>query len=325
MFAAVLHAHGEPPTYGQHPDPSTAPGRSIVRVTAAPVVPLDLLCASGTSYFGPPALPYVPGVQGVGIVERSEVLPAGTRVWFATSAGMAPGDGSLAERCAVPDVDLVPLASSVPDATVAALGLSAVAAWMALTWRARLQPTETVLVLGAGGAVGQAAIGAALALGAGRVTAVCRSEAAQGRARQAGAHDVVPLRAEVDELTALLREVTGGSVDVVVDPVFGVAATAASRVLATGGRLVNIGGASGDEATFSSAVLRGRGAEILGYTNNSLTAEQRRDALEAVLVHAASGRLAVTHETQPLHSVADAWRRQATGDVSGRLVLTVGS
>lgn len=89
MFAAVLHAHGEPPTYGQHPDPSTTPGRTLVRVTAAPVVPLDLLCASGASYFGSPTLPYVPGVQGVGIVERSEVLPTGTRVWFATNAGMA--------------------------------------------------------------------------------------------------------------------------------------------------------------------------------------------------------------------------------------------
>ena len=74
----------------------------MVAVTVAPVVPLDLLCASGTSYFGEPALPYVPGVQGVGRVVRSPSLEAGTRVWFATSAGMAPGDGSLAETCAVP-------------------------------------------------------------------------------------------------------------------------------------------------------------------------------------------------------------------------------
>ena len=73
----------------------------MVAVTVAPVVPLDLLCASGTSYFGEPALPYVPGVQGVGRVVRSPALEPGTRVWFATSAGMAPGDGSLAETCAV--------------------------------------------------------------------------------------------------------------------------------------------------------------------------------------------------------------------------------
>ncbi|MHB1489464.1 MAG: quinone oxidoreductase family protein [Cellulomonas sp.] len=323
MFAAVLHTLGEGPTYGPHPDPVRGPGRTLVRVAAAPVVPLDLLCASGTSYLGRPDVPYVPGVQGVGTVEESDVLAPGTRVWFATSAGMRPGDGSLAELCAVPDADLVALGAPVPDATVAALGLSAVAAWMALSWRAGLRPTEHVLVLGAGGAVGQASIGAARALGAGRVTAVCRSVEAQDRARRAGADEVVPMDSDVDELTALLREVTGGSVDVVIDPVFGVAATAASRILADGGRLVNIGGASGDEATFSSAVLRGRSAQILGFTNNSLTPSQRRDALAAVLAHAASGRITVAYETQPLHSVADAWRRQASGDVAGRLVLTI--
>src|SRR5918997_1611231 len=92
-YAAVLHTPGEPPAYGPHPDPVPAAGRTLVRVTAAPVVPLDLLCASGTSYFGRPAVPYVPGVQGVGVVERSAVHPPGTRVWFAASAGMAPGDG----------------------------------------------------------------------------------------------------------------------------------------------------------------------------------------------------------------------------------------
>lgn len=166
MRAAVLGAHGEPPAPAEHPDPVPVAGQSIVRVTAAPVVPLDLLCASGTSYFGPPSVPYVPGVQGVGVVEHSAVLATGTRVFFATSAGMAPGDGSFAERCAVPDADVIALDSPVPDELVAALGLSAVAAWMTLTWRAELQPGERVLVLGGGGAVGQVAIGAAKVLGA---------------------------------------------------------------------------------------------------------------------------------------------------------------
>jgi NADPH:quinone reductase-like Zn-dependent oxidoreductase len=159
--AAVLTQPGEPPAVAEHPDPVPGEGQTLVRVTAAPVVPLDLLCASGTSYFGRPALPYVPGVQGVGIVVSSAVLAAGTRVWFATSAGMTPGDGSLGGLCAVPDADVVPLAGDLPDTVVAALGLSAVAAWMALTWRGRLQQGERVLVLGAGGAVGQAALGAA--------------------------------------------------------------------------------------------------------------------------------------------------------------------
>jgi NADPH:quinone reductase-like Zn-dependent oxidoreductase len=79
-YAAVLHTPGQPPAYGPHPDPVPAAGQTLVRVTAAPVVPLDLLCASGTSYFGRPAVPYAPGVQGVGVVESSAVHPAGSRV-----------------------------------------------------------------------------------------------------------------------------------------------------------------------------------------------------------------------------------------------------
>jgi NADPH:quinone reductase-like Zn-dependent oxidoreductase len=320
--AAVLHTPGEAPTHGTHPDPVATPGRTVVAVTAAPLVPLDLLCASGTSYFGRPATPYVPGVQGVGVVESSGVLPPGARVWFASNAGMAPGDGSLAERCSVPDADVVPIGSAVPDAALAALGLSGVAAWMALTWRGRLQPGERVLVLGAGGAVGQAAVGAARLLGAGRVVAVCRSAEAQERARRAGADAVVPLTGEVDSLAAGFADAAGGAVDLVVDPVFGTAATAASRVLADGGRLVNLGGASGDVAEFSSAGLRSRSAEILGYTNNALTPDQRRSAVTALAEHAAAGRLAVAHELVPLADVADAWRRQASGGSGVRLVLT---
>ena len=72
--------------------PSPRPGEVTIRVSAAPLAPLDLLCATGTSYFGVPATPYVPGVQGVGVVEQgTAAVPAGTPVWFATSAGMPLG------------------------------------------------------------------------------------------------------------------------------------------------------------------------------------------------------------------------------------------
>ncbi|TQN42687.1 NADPH:quinone reductase-like Zn-dependent oxidoreductase [Blastococcus colisei] len=322
MRAAVLSTPGDAPACAEHPDPAPAGGRSVVRVTAAPIVPLDQLAASGTSYFGRPAVPYVPGVQGVGVVEESAALPAGTRVWFATSAGMAPGDGGLAERCSVADADLVAVDADVPDVHLAALGLSAVAAWRVLTARARLRSGETVLVLGAGGAVGQAAIGAARVLGAGRVVAVCRSADSQQRARELGADAVVPLQGNADALTGRLADACGGRADVVVDPVFGVAATAASRVLADGGRLVNLGGASGDVAEFSSAVLRSRTAALLGYTNNALTPAERAEALTAVSRHAADGRIAVAHEVLPLAEVSGAWTRQAAGQATARLVLT---
>jgi NADPH:quinone reductase-like Zn-dependent oxidoreductase len=93
-------------------------------------------------------------------------------------------------------------------------------------------------------------------------------------------------------------------------------------VLAPRGRLVNLGGASGDVAEFSSAVLRSRSIEILGYTNAALTPDQRRTALVDVFRHAAAGSLSVAHEEIPLTDAAEAWRRQAAGSAGVRLVLT---
>jgi NADPH:quinone reductase-like Zn-dependent oxidoreductase len=321
MRALVIHTPGQPPVVGAHPDPVVEPGHTLVRVTAAPVVPLDLLCASGTSYFGAPAVPYVPGVQGVGVVEDSVSVPVGSRVWFATSAGMAPGDGGMADWCVVRDDDVVPIADRPDDAAVAALGTSALAAWMCLTWKGRLQPGETVLALGAGGAVGQSVVGAAKALGAGRVVAVCRPGPSTERARAAGADEVIALHDDPEAMTALLASSVGTTVDLVVDPVGGAAATAALHALGLNGRLVNLGGSMADASTWSSAVLRSRSLEILGYTNNSLSPDQRRTALTAVLEHAASGLIRVAHETWPLERAAEAWTRQAAGEVQGRLVL----
>jgi hypothetical protein len=69
-------------------------------------------------------------------------------------------------------------------------------------------------------------------------------------------------------------------------------------------------------------VLRSRSAEVLGYTNNALTPDQRRNALTAVAAHGAAGALAVAHDVLQLADVAEAWRRQATGEAGVRLVLT---
>jgi NADPH:quinone reductase-like Zn-dependent oxidoreductase len=311
--AAVLHAYGEPPVPGERPAPAAGDDRVLVDVTAAPIASLDLICASGTSYLGAPPLPYVPGVQGVGRLAADS-----QRVWFATSAGMAPGDGSLAEACSVAVDDVVPLGSELDDVAddhVAAIGLSGVAAWMCLTWRAALRPGERVLVLGAGGVVGQVAVAAARRLGAGPVVGVCRSEPAERRARRSGADEVVRLvdGAEVDELAETFMTAAQGPIDVVVDPVFGPAARAATLALAHGGRLVNLGGLGGDAAELSSAALRGRTASVLGYTNNALTPAQRAEALVSVLGMAAGGALEVDRQIYTLHDVEAAWELAKAG------------
>ena len=83
------------------PVPRRGTGQALVRVTAAPISPLDLLCATGRSYFGPPQLPYMPGAQGVGTVVEADRFAPGQRVWFSCDAGMKPGDGSMAAYCIV--------------------------------------------------------------------------------------------------------------------------------------------------------------------------------------------------------------------------------
>ena len=324
--AAVLRRHGSAPEVEDRAAAPASAGHVVVDVVAAPITPLDVLCASGTSYFGAPALPYVPGVQGVGTVRAADGLPTGTPVWFATSAGMAPGDGSLATVVSVPDVDVVPLEHEVPPSLVAALGLSAVAAERSLLGRGGLQPGQTVVVLGAGGVVGQVAVQLARLHGAARVVAGCRSDAAAARAQRAGAAAVV--RLDTDDVALLAQrfiEACDGVADLVIDPLFGAPASAAALALSDGGRLVNLGSSAGATAELDSATLRSRSLSVLGYTNTALTREQRRDALTAVVAHAARGELRVDHEVVVLSAVAQAWTRQAQGTADRRLVVDLTS
>jgi len=310
MRAAVLRRHGAAPEYGSHAAPQRRHGEALIRVTAAPVNPLDLLCASGTSYFGEPALPYVPGTQGVGIVDEADGIPAGQRVWFSGTAGIRPGDGSMAEWCVVPESAVLPLPDGVSDDLAAALGLSAIAAWMALTFRGGLQPGELVLVLGASGNVGQVGVQAARLLGAGRVVAACRDPHGRTRATELGADAVADLSGEdTGALVDRLARAAGDRVDLVLDPVWGRPAEAAAQVLAPHGRLVNLGSSAGAAASFSSAALRSSVLSVLGYTNNALTDEQKATALREILTHAAAGRLTADRETMPLADAAQAWSR----------------
>src|ERR1700761_3112414 len=205
MRAAVLRGHRSAPEVEQWQPPTASPGESLIELRAAPITPLDLLCASGTSYFGPPALPYVPGVQGVGLVVKSASVQAGTMAWFSTTAGMAPGDGSLRECCSVLDGDVLPLSYDVAPELAAALGLSAVAAWMAVTWRGELHEGGRFFVLGGGGTVAQVAIQVAKLRGARRIIAGARSAAGVERARRAGADAVV--RLDTDDVAVLASRV----------------------------------------------------------------------------------------------------------------------
>lgn len=313
MRAALIPEPGRPPVVADREPPEPGPGEVLVEVLAAPITPLDVLCASGRSYFGVPSTPYVPGVQGVGTVD-------GRTVWFPTPAGMAPGDGSMAAVACVPEADLVPLPAGVDPVRLAALGLSAVAAHRALTSTGGLTAGETVIVLGAGGVVGQVAVQLARLAGAARVVAGARSAAARERASAAGADAVVALDTDdVAELAGRFAEAAGGPAHLVLDPLYGVPAAAAAQTLGPGGRLVNLGSSAGETFPVDSSTLRSRSLRVLGYTNNALTREERAESV----AHLAGQELTVAHETVPLADAGAAWERQAAGAAQGRIVLVV--
>ncbi|HYJ73947.1 MAG TPA: zinc-binding dehydrogenase, partial [Kineosporiaceae bacterium] len=144
------------------------------------------------------------------------------------------------------------------------------------------------------------------------------------RALRRGAGAVVDLAdGDVDELERRMRTAAEGEVDLVLDPVCGEASTAALRVLAENGRLVNLGSAGGPTASFDSAKLRSGSHSILGYTNATLSSERRAEALTRVLELAAAGRCDVDAEPFAFADVAAAWER-AGQSPDGRVVVLPG-
>ncbi len=194
MRAAVLHDFGVP-SAGDFEEPAAGPGQAVVEVLAAGLNPVDVAICAGRFYAGKPPLPSVAGREGVGLVD-------GARVYF--DGPIAPF-GSMAQRALVDPAHTYALPDGVADGVAVALGISGLAAWLALTWRAQLQPGEHVLVLAASGVLGQIAVQAAKLLGAGRVVAAARSEEGLARCMELGADASVLLDGREDLATALAQ------------------------------------------------------------------------------------------------------------------------
>ena len=312
MRAAFVEELGRRPALREAGEPEGGHGEVLVEITAAPLNPIDLSIASGRFYAGAPEMPYIPGVEGLGRVLEGGHLDRGARVYVEAGGGRG-GPGSLAERVAVPQGSLVPVPDGPDDALAACFGVAGLAAWLALEWRAGLRAGETVLVLGASGAVGQIAVQAGHLLGASRVVAAARSREGRERASELGADTTVRLPEDPrpEELAEELRAAAGGDgFDVVVDPLWGPPAVAAAEACAPHARLVQLGQSAGAESTVASATIRGRALSILGHTNFLAPAEVRADAYRRMVEHAAAGSLTVDHETVALDDVAAAWERQ---------------
>ena len=221
------------------PEPVAGPGQVLIDVLAAGVVFPDVLQTRGAYQLRPP-LPFSPGAEVAGTVRAAgHGFTAGDRVAAVTMTG------GLAEVVAADARLVFPLPDDVAFETAAAIPLNYLTMHFAYHQRATLQLGETVLVHGGGGGLGIAACQLAVAHGA-TVAAVVSSEAKAAVARDAGAHEVVPVEGFLDAV----RGFTGGrGVDLVVDPVGGDRFTDSLRCLAPEGRLLVLGFTAGDIPT----------------------------------------------------------------------------
>lgn len=297
------------------PAPEAADGAVLVEVRAAGVCYPDLLLTRGEYQLKLPP-PFVPGMEAAGVVVSA---PADSGYTRGDRVCAFAGIGAYAEQIAVPVANVLPSPPGLDDAESVALLVNYYTMHFALVRRAALRPGETVLVLGAAGGVGTAAVQLAKALGA-RVVAVVHRSGATDFVESLGADVVVPL---IDGWAGAVREATGG-VDVVVDPVGGAAFDDAVRTLAPEGRLLVIGFAAGGIPAIkvNRLLLRNAGVLGVGYGEFIRTnPDAQADVTAGLATLVAAGLKPPPPQRYPLSQARAALESLAAGGVLGKVVL----
>ncbi len=318
--AAVCAEYGPPEIVEIRNLPSQplAPGQVRVRVGAAAVnFPDVLLVANKYQISVPP--PFVPGSEYAGVVTEiagdTGEFTVGDRV---TGTSLV---GAFAEEVVAPAASLKAIPDGIDDRTAASFGVAHRTAYHTLRSVARLQPGERLVVLGAGGGVGLAAVQLGVALGA-SVTAVASSPDKLAVAEKYGAEHLIDHRA--GDLRGALKQVLPEGADVVVDPVGGDLSVPALRSLRRGGRFVTVGYASGTIPEIPLNLVLVKGLRIMGFQFQDLDPDEYRRN-EAELVDLLMSGRAVPHigAEYPLEDVSRALRHVADGRAIGKVVVDI--
>lgn len=324
MKAVLCKAHGPASDLALEEVASPVPKRNevLVQVHAAGVNFPDTLIIQGKYQFQPP-LPFSPGGEAAGVVlevgEKAGPLQVGDRVMALT------GWGSFAEQIAVPGYNVMPIPAHMDFATAAAFGMTYGTSMYALTQRGHLQAGETLLVLGASGGVGLAAVEIGKALGA-RVIAAASSADKLAVAKAAGADELINY--SESGLKDEIKRLTGGQgVDVVFDPVGGELFEQAVRGLAWNGRMLVVGFASGQIPQLAVNLTLLKGAAVLGVFWGAFAQRQPADNaanFKQLFAWHAEGKLKpLVSQTYPLADAGAAIEQLAGRKAVGKLVVSV--
>lgn len=291
MRAVVCNEIGPPKNLQveERDDLVAGPGQVVVDVEACGVNFVDVLMVQGL-YQVKPEPPFVPGSEVAGRVsaigEGVEGVVVGDRVVA------MPGLNGFAEQVGAAAGTLLPVPEGLDMPTAACFVQSYCTGLFALGRRAGLQPGETLLVLGAAGGVGLAAIDLAKAMGA-RVIAAASSEEKLALCRERGADETIDYSRE--DLKVRAKELSGGGVDLVYDPVGGDYAEPALRACAPGARYLVIGFAAGDIPRLRANLILLKSCQVVGVDWGGWTRREpagNEQLLAELAEMIASGRLA---------------------------------
>jgi NADPH2:quinone reductase len=324
MRAVLCKAYGPPESLVVEDvaSPTPGPGELVVAVKAAGVNFPDVLIIQNKYQVKPP-LPFSPGSELAGVVKQ--VGDGVTHVKARDRVMAITGYGAFAEEVKTDARRVLPIPGGMDFVSAAAFGLTYATSDHALRDRAALKPGETVLVLGAAGGVGLAAIDIAKVLGA-RVIACASSDDKLAVCRQHGADEAINYATE--DLRDRIKALTDGrGADVVYDPVGGPYTEPALRSIAWRGRLLVVGFAAGEIPKIPLNLTLLKGCSIVGvYWGEFARREPERfaDAMRQLGRWFAEGKLKPhVSQTFPLERAADALTLMANRQVKGKVVLTV--
>ncbi len=325
MRAVLCRQYGPPEslTVEHVDDPTAGDGQVVVDVRACAVNFPDVLIIQNLYQFQPP-LPFSPGAEIAGVVSAIGAAVDGVQVGDRIFA--STGWGGLAERIAVDAGALVPIPDGIDYAAASSFLYAYGTSHYALKDRGHLQPGETLVVLGAAGGVGLAAVELGALMGA-NVIAAASSDDKLELCRAYGASQTINYATE--DLKLRIRELTGGvGADVVYDPVGGPYSEPALRSTAWDGRFLVIGFAAGDIPAIPLNLTLLKGCQIVGVFWGAFVGrdpEQHRRNVEELVDWWRTGRLRPhVSATYPLERAGEAIRELADRKAKGKVVVTVG-
>ncbi|WGW03410.1 NADPH:quinone oxidoreductase family protein [Tropicibacter oceani] len=320
MRALHLTSFESPPQLVDLPVPEPAQGELQLRISACGLNFADLLMLKGT-YQDTPALPFVMGMEVAGTVQA--IGPGVSGFAIGDRVAVYGGQGGLAEVGCFDAGRAVKLPDGMSFTDAAAFQIAYGTSHVALDHRARLQPGETLLVLGAAGGVGLTAVEIGKLMGA-RVVACARGADKLEAARAAGADHLID--ASTQDIRAEMK--TLGGADVIYDPVGGDQFTAAFRSCNPEGRILTIGFASGEVPQIKANHLLVKNLSVLGlYWGGYLAFKPKvlTGSLEQLMAWHAEGRLHphVSH-VLPLDQALDGMELLRSRKSTGKVVIAIG-